>query len=181
MTTVNPCVKCGVTPLPYVAYGVSNWVSHKCQGTTRSCDSREWNRQNPLPAPKAQGEPMKSKLWLDGSKTPPEVGSVIRWRDKLDLVNSNGVCQVADYGQSWAGADYYVLEEAPREYAPPVEPLPELEPTRDYGSTRETEACGSWWIELIKLDGVAITVKHIDRATARRMFNAAVKAMKGEA
>ena len=61
---------------------------------------------------------------------------------------------------------------------PPVEPLPKLESMRDYGLTRETETLGHWWIELIKLDGVALTVRHADRATARRMFNAAVKAMR---
>ena len=178
MTTINPCKKCGVMPLPYVAYGVSDWVLHKCQWTTWSCYLRTWNDNHPLPAPKAQGETMdKGQPWIDGAKEKPPMGARVWYRNKEDDLRGDVFSSRSVDHEFWD--DRYWTLATPPPFVPPVEPLPELEPTRDYGATRETETLGNWWIELIKLDGVALTVRHADRATARRMFNAAAHAMKG--
>lgn len=177
MTTVNPCRFCRELP----AMTIPDHVTHSCYGMTVAFPMRigHWNRDNP--APKAQGETM-DKPWIDGSVTPPSVGSVIRVRSKeLADEDMDSVMEWKSHHINPHKMHYYVLEKSPREYVPPVAPLPELEPTRDYGPTDETlNGSGNWCITVQSLRGCLIKVEHIDRSTARRMFNAAVKAMRGE-
>ena len=142
---------------------------------------------------------MTNGPWIDGSVALPKVGDFIKWvhfyrdRDGQTVATVPGVALVVN-PNDWVTYHYrvvvskIVVDTIP--YVPPVAPLPELAPTRDYGPTEEFQACDLWHVTLQdvalqrtkkRIDTVMpVNVKHECRATARRMFNAAVKAMRGE-
>ena len=120
---------------------------------------------------------MKNEPWIDGAITPPKVGSVIRARTKDDM--SIGVVEWREYHIGSQNVIYYVLEESPREYVPPVEPLPELEKVPDgYAVSDHKDHNGTWQMALSKCSMISMVARSESKSFCVRMVNHAIRELR---